>query len=261
MKCLPLLAALSAFSRSYGGGLPAELPLNPYRVAPPELPEAVKQAVILEEAVTQGGLSKGKVTIQRVVPPLLPPLPEAQVVQSPAPDGEWRAALRATAPLELRLFAPTVICYADGLSFVRWTTSKGEMFEAWTKMPDLSSIYAAGDFTVERCRYLMMPLMFQGNTRAAGPLKLPDLTQFKQPTDVILVRGDPANAAALTPLMGLLEMVERDGAMIAAAAKAHQEAAAAATAWEKANPPPDRPDVVIKVWPIQSTQYSTTSAK
>jgi hypothetical protein len=260
MKCFPLLAALSVFTPIYGEE-PVSRPVNPYRAAPPELPEAVIKAGILDEAVTKGGPSQGKVTIQRIAPPILPPVPEPIEVSKQVISPEWRAALRAAAPIELRLFSPTIICYPDGVSFIRWFSPQGDTYEAWTKTPDLNSVYAAGDFTVERRRYLMMPLLLPGNTRAAGPLKLPDPGQFKLPSDVVLVRGDSTDAAALEPLFGLLEMYDRDRDQIVAAAKAQQEAAEAQAAWEKANPTPATPDILIKVWPIQSTQYSTTAVE
>ena len=225
-------------------------------------------ARVKAQTVLNGGGEKGgDLIIQRIDPPTSREVPPAPV-QSPLAEvskltrEQW-AARRAAEPNELQLFSPTVIVHGNGVSMVRWgAVDKLEgyrQYAAWVRL-DLSSIYACGDVIVGRRRYCMMPMLFHATDRMAQQWKAPAPAEFNLPTDIILAEGDPDNKIALEPLLALLERYDTDGDQIAATAaaiKADQEARAA---WEKAHPQKPE-DVVIKFWPIRSSQYPTKAGK
>ena len=250
--------------------VPAQEPTaerNPWKAAPPAIPETVAKARIHAQTVLPGasGIAGGNLILQRIDPPAFTP---AAPVPEPAKQArnftaeEWAARL-AKEPNELQLFSPTVIVHGNGVSMVRWGAvdklTGYRQYAAWVRL-DLSTIYACGDVTVGRRRYCMMPMMFHATDRMAQQWKAPAPAEFKIPTDIILEEGDPDNKPALEPLLALLEKYDTEGPQIAATAaaiKADQEARAD---WEKAHP--QRPeDAVIKFWPIKSTQYPTKAAK
>ena len=241
---------------------------NPWKAAPLEIPEAVKRSRVHAQTVLRGasGIAGGNLILQRIDPPVLPKVvPAAAPAVTALSPEEWaaRAARRAAEPLELRLFSPTVIVYQNGISLIRWWTvdrfTGYQEYSAWVRL-DLSSIYACGDLSVGSRRYCMMASMHHGTDRFLGPIKVPALSDFKDPMDILLTKGDSTNQEAMEPLVALLEKYDTEGEQIAATAariKADQEAR---EAWEKVHPV--RPeDEVIKFWPIKSSQYSTNPVK
>jgi hypothetical protein len=241
---------------------------NPWKAAPLELPEAVAKARVQARTVLKGagGPEGGNLIMEVIEPPVLvaPVQPVAQPV-APLSEEELaaRAVRRAAEPNEFRLFSPSVIVYDNGISLIKWWTADRltgyQEYSAFVNL-DLSSIFACGDLTVGRRRYCMMAMTHNASDRFVAQVKPPAITDFKEPTDIILTKGDPTNQEALEPLIALLSKYDTESGLIestAAAIKADQEAR---KAWEAANPEPPT-DSVIRFWPIQSTQYSTTPVK
>ena len=241
---------------------------NPWKAVPPEMPEAVAKARVQARTVLKGagGPRGGNLIIEVIEPPVLEaPATPAAIPVAPLSGEELaaRAARRAAEPNEFRLFSPSVIVYDNGVSLIKWWTADRKAgyqeYSAFVNL-DLSTIFACRDLTVGRRRYCIMAVTHHASDRFAAEAKPPGLTDFKDPTDIILTKGDPTNQEALEPLMALLSKYDTESGLIestAAAINADQEAR---SAWEKAHPP--RPeDVVIKFWPIKSTQYSTQPVK
>lgn len=232
------------------------VPVNPWKAAPPAVPEEVANARIMAQTVLKGGggAKGGDLVIQRIERPVYPPKVEvpAPVVVPPTEEQlAARAARRALEPDELRLFSPTIVIFREGLFLVRWGSVdrlKGyQQYAAFVRL-DLSAIYACPDLTVGRRRYCMMPMMFHATDRMVQQWKAPAASSFKEPTDIVLVEGDPDNKSTLEPLLALLSYFDANGPQLnetAAAIKADQEARAA---WEAAhtNDPPE--NTVIKFW-------------
>jgi hypothetical protein len=228
---------------------------NPWKAAPPIVPEAVLKARVTAQTVLKGGGEKGgDLIIQRIERPVSPPKLErpAPVVVPPTQEQlAARAARRALEPNELRLFSPTIVIYRDGLSLVRWGSVdqlKGyRQYAAFVRL-DLSAIQACPDLTVGRTRYCMMPMMFHATDRMVQQWKAPAASSFKEPTDIVLAEGDPNNRTAMEPLLALLSHFDANWPQLqetAAAIKADQEARAAWEA-EHANDPPE--NSVIRFW-------------
>jgi len=235
--------------------LPAQEPAvrNPWKTAPPVVPEAVATARVTAQTVLKGGGTAGSdLIIQRIEPPVFPeqPRPPSPLPAAAKLTRELWAARRAAEPNELLLFSPTVIVHPGGLSIVRWGTADKRagyrQYAAWVRL-DLSSIYACGDLTVGRRRYCLMPVMFHATDRMVQQWKAPAATDFKLPTDIILTEGDPDNAAALEPLLALLNEYDTQGQQIAHTAEAIKIDQAARAAWEAAHPAPPE-NAVIRFW-------------
>jgi hypothetical protein len=226
---------------------------NPWKSAPPELPEAVKQAKVLSRKVAQPASgTAGRLIVEEIETPLFPAPAPALEVAGPGLSAEERAARRAKEPNELRLFSPTVVVHENGLSLVRWWTADRttgyQEYTAWVKL-DLSSISACGDLSVGRCCYLLMPVMRHAGDRFASKEQIPDLSSFKLPTDIVLTKGDIANKEALEPLRALLEKYDTEGGLIASTAAAQKADLEARIAWEAAHPEAPQ-DTVIKFWAV-----------
>lgn len=245
---------------------------NPWKAAPLEMPEAVAKARVQARTVVlkgAGGPEGGNLIVEVTEPPVLvAPAPPVARQIAPLSEEELaaRAARRAAEPNEIRLFSPTVVIFDNGISLVRWWTADRKTgyqeYSAWVKQ-DLSSINACGDLTVGRTRYCMLSMVRRATDRFTGQFKPPALTDFKENTNIILTSGDSENQDAMRPLMALLAKYDSEGAQIeatAAAIKADQEARLAWEAWEAAHPEPVA-DTVIKFWPVESTEYSTTPVK
>ena len=228
---------------------------NPWKTAAPMVPEAVRNARMTAQTVLKGGAGNGgDLIIQRIERPLSPPkaaVPAPVVVPPTQEELAARAARRALEPNELLLFSPTIVIFRDGLSLVRWGSVDRlmgyEQYAAFIRL-DLSAIYACPDLTVGRRKYCMMPKIFHATDRMVQQWKAPAPSSFREPTDIILVEGDPDNKAALEPLLALLRKFDTDGDQLnetAAAMKADQEARAAWEA-EHANDPPE--NAVIRFW-------------
>ena len=231
-------------------------PRNPWKPAPLEISDALKQAKILSSKVLRpASATQGSITVEDIEPPAWPD-PMAPTAQLPPPQLtlEELAARRAGQPTELRLFSPTLTIYDRGLSFIRfWTADRSTGYQeygAWVKL-DLSTIHGCGDLIVGRHRYCMMPSVQYARNRFASPGKVPALSAFAENSDILLVAGDDANQEAMEPLRALVGKFNVEGPRIremAAAIKADHEGRAA---WEKAHPETPR-NVVIKHWVIES---------
>lgn len=243
---------------------------NPWKASSPAIPEAVSKARIHAQTVLPGasGTAGGNLILQRIDPPdassvrLITPVPEPAKAAGNFSAGEL-AARRASEPNELQFFSPTVVVLDNGVSMVRWGAvdplSGYRQYAAWVRL-DLSTIHACGDLTVGRRRYCLLPVMFHATDRMNQKWKAPAPLEFKRSTDIILAEGDPDNKAALEPLLALLGRYDTAGDQIAATAAAIKADQEARDAWEEAHPQKPE-DVVIKFWPIQSTQYPTKVAK
>ena len=162
-----------------------------------------------------------------------------------------QAARRTLEPNELLLFSPTVVIYENGISQVRWGSVdrlKGyQQYAAFVRL-DLQAINACPDLIVGRRCYCLMPMMFHATDRMVWEWKAPAISSFKEPTDIVLVEGDPGNKTALEPLLALLSYFDENGPQLketAALIKADQKARAVWEA-EHANDPPQ--NSVIRFW-------------
>ncbi len=229
---------------------------NPWKAAPPVVPEAVMNARVTAQTVLKGGggAGGGDLIIQRIERPVFPPkapVPAPVIVPPTEEQLAARAAHRASEPNVLLLFSPTIVVFRDGLSLVRWGSVdrlKGyQQYAAFVRL-DLSAIYACPDLTVGRTRYCMMPIMFHATDRMVRQWKAPDPASFKEPTDIVLVEGDPNNKAALEPLLALLSHFDTNLPELQATATAIKADQEARTAWEAehANDPPE--NTVIRFW-------------
>jgi hypothetical protein len=241
---------------------------NPWKAAPLEMPEAVAKARVQARTVLKGagGSAGGNLIVEVIEPPvLLQAAPVAALSAAPLSEEELaaRAARRAAEPNELRLFSPSVVVYENGVSLISWWTADRKTgyqeYSAFVNL-DLSSIFACGDPTVGKRRYCMMAMAHKASDRFVAQVKPPALTEFKEPTDIILTKGDSTNQEALEPLMALLAKYDAESGLIESTAAAIKADQAARTAWEAEHPEPPE-DSVIRFWPIQSTQYSTAPVK
>jgi hypothetical protein len=241
---------------------------NPWKAAPLEMPKEVAKARVQARTVLKGagGAAGGNLIIEVIEPPVLfKVVPVSAPPAAPLSEEEMaaREARRAAEPNELRLFSPSVVVYGNGVSHISWWTADRKTgyqeYSAFVNL-NLESIFACGDLTVGRRRYCLMAMAHKATDRFVAQVKPPALTDFKEPTDIILTKGDSTNEEALEPLMALLAKYDTESGLIqstAAAILADQEAR---RVWEADNPQPPE-DSVIRFWPIQSTQYSTTPVK
>lgn len=240
---------------------------NPWKAAPLEVPEAVTKALVQARTILEGaGGAGGNLIMEVIEPPVLPEfIPVVAEPTIPLSEEELaaRAARRATEPKEFRLFSPSVVVYENGISLVKWWTADRltgyQEYSAWVKL-NLESIHACGDLTVGKRRYFLMPTMHHATDRFVGMEQVPALTQFREPNDILLKKGDSTNHDAMEPLLALLEKYNTEGGQIASTAAAIKTDQEARTSWEAAHPEPPA-DMVIKFWPVESTQYSTTPGK
>jgi hypothetical protein len=229
-------------------------PVNRWKAAPMVVPEVVAKATVLNRKVIKGGgQGGGDLILERIAAPVFPkPAPAQEVVKTPPTPEEMEAlaARRAAEPNELLLFSPTVVVFENNLSLVKWWSADAitgyQEFSAWVRL-DLSSINACGDLTVGRRRYCMMSMMYHAADRSAGKIKAPALTDFKEDSDILLTKGNPANTAALEPLKALLAKYDTERGLIestAAAIKADQDAR---RDYEAKYPSPPE-NTVIRYW-------------
>ena len=229
-------------------------PVNRWKAAPLPVPEVVAKATVLNRQVVKGGgQGGGDLILERIAAPVFAKVvPAPEVVRTPPTPEELEAcaARRAAEPNELLLFSPTVVVFENNLSLVKWwsadATTGYQEFAAWVRL-DLISINACGDLTVGRRRYFMMSMMYHAADRSAGKIKAPALTDFKADSDILLIKGNPANTAALEPLKLLLTKYDSERGLIestAAAIKADQDAR---RDYETKYPSPPE-NTVIRYW-------------
>lgn len=234
---------------------------NPWKAPRPVLPEAVLRAKVLS-STTSLQENGGTLTVEVISPPAIsaelpvPSLPGALTAPLNAVTGtlEKRPAASLKA---LKLFSASVTVYeGTGISRISWWGGReSKEFTAFVKL-DLSSIGACGDLEKNGTRYLLFPVVHPASARFSTKENPPLLTDFQLDSDIILSKGDASDTEGMEPLLLLLEKYDTEGGLIAstaAAMKADQEARAA---WEQAHP--EKPEnVVIKMWPVQSTEYPT----
>ncbi len=219
------------------------------RPAPREVPAAVKEARVLSQVVAPGAAGRASLTISLIEPPaLLVPAAHPRVVA--AFTDEQRAAMRAAAPLQILNFAPTIEVYPGGVSLVHWGMvddgKSYQEFAAWVPY-DLTSISLTEDLEVGRTRYAVMGFAYPAGDRAREQ-EVPAVGDLGG--EYRLVKGDPANAAAVEPLRALLAVYAAEGSKLSATYAAQQAQQAAWEQWEKENPQPPRP-AEIRLWRIE----------
>ena len=230
MKSALLLTCCFLPTLGWGQEIPS---VNRWKAAPMVVPEVVAKAQLLNRKVIKGGgQGGGDLILERIAEPVFPKAALAQEVVKTPPtleELEALAARRAAEPNELLLFSPTVVVFENNLSLVKWWSADAitgyQEFSAWVRL-DLSSINACGDLTVGRRRYCMMSTMYHAADRSAGKFKAPALTDFKEDSDILLTKGNPANTAAIEPLKALLAKYDTERGLIestAAAIKADQD--------------------------------------
>ena len=247
--CLVLLCLVPLTSR--GQEIP---PVNRWKAPPLPVPDAVaKEKVLNRKVIKGGGQGGGDLILERIAAPAFPKGVTAPEVVKLPPTPEAlaaRAARRETEPNELLLFSPTVVVFENNLSLVQWWSADQitgyQEFSAWVRL-DLSSINACGDLTVGRRRYYMMSTMYHAADRSAGKIKAPPLTDFKEDSDILLTKGNPANAAALEPLHALIEKYDRERGLIESTAAAIKADEDARRAYEAKYPSPPE-NTVIRYW-------------
>ena len=182
---------------------------NPWKAVPPLLPDAVINARVTAETVLKGGGEEGgDFIIQRIERPVFthkPTVPAPLVVPRTKGELAARTARRALEPNELLLFSPTVVIYENGISQVRWGSVdrlKGyQQYAAFVRL-DLQAIDACPDLIVGRRCYCLMPMMFHATDRMVWEWKAPAISSFKEPTDIVLVEGDPGNKNSAGAALG-----------------------------------------------------------
>ncbi len=154
----PSLAAAAA--APHGAALAAEF--RAHRLASRVIPAAVRNARVEARVIEPGAADGATLTITRIAPPVLPSAAVAPAPRVVSPfTAAQRAAMRAAAPLQTLLFAPSITLYPDDVSYVEWThvslvdnQRSLKEFAAWVPW-SLASVHLCGDFEVARTRYVL----------------------------------------------------------------------------------------------------------
>jgi hypothetical protein len=231
-------------------------PALAFRQEPRVLPAEVSAAAVQAQTFVKGGADGADLTIQ-----VIAPLEIASSSMAATLSPEERAALRAKTPLEFRLFDPLITVYANGISYIQWGVMGVENgyqeYAAWSSL-NLSDAGSCKELNVGRRRYHMLAVPQLASVRAVSQQKAPRAESFKGTGGFIIVKGDAKNTVAMEPIIALHEKYAKEGAQIAADAAALKVAQKEAETWNKAHPAVPQ-DTVIKMWPVQSTQYSTAA--
>jgi hypothetical protein len=258
MKTTQLLLTLLAPALAWAQESPPALAL---RQESHVLPAEVSAAAVQAQTFVKGGADGADLTIQVIAPPVLEPAAPAPNLKAASVSPEERAARRAKAPLEYRMFNPTITVHVNGISYIQWWVVDAggglQDYAAWSSL-NLSDAGSCKDLDVGRRRYHMLAVPQPASLRAVSQQKAPAAEQFKGTSGFILVKGDANNKDAMEPLIALHEKYAKEGDQIAADAAALKVAQKEAETWHKAHPAVPQ-DTVIKMWPVQSTQYSTVA--
>ena len=260
------LAALTGTARLAAQALPAAVSAAPLADAAPA-PE-VRYEVQSSRTVP---LPEGRnLIIQRVSPPVLPPLPALPVRVLPPPlTPEQLAAHRAARPrpMETRLLSLMVTHYAENLSYIEWwPQAGGEPYGAWSNA-DYEALRMVPEMEVTpgEIRWLIFPYIINNRILrpGTGPLALPQL-----PADgpgFLLVKGNPADRDNINPVAALHKIYKEEGAELKRVWAERERVRLEEEAWRAANPPPPPGDAVIRFWiienPAQETQPCNPSQK
>jgi hypothetical protein len=268
-KLLQLLF-IAALHGQEPAGEPAELldPIVKVPVAPSEpAPEPQRLVIPPEDIIsTKVIMADGqKITIQKVEPQELEPLPEPPPPRVLTPEEEAARAARIAARGNFRNLMFSCTVYDGEKTMIRWN-SQGrdpvEYFTAWSNVnfhyfnslsrfkkndTTYSIMFGTGDVDTAK----MTSLYTRRNVVYTPPV-IPSLPQNEtaEPSFVV-TQGNPT-PADLEPLVGLHELFkEHHAAMIAEYQRLkvlrEQEAADRA-----ANPPDPKPDIIIQHWKIET---------
>jgi hypothetical protein len=225
------------------------------------LPAEVTAAAVQVEKIIKGGADGADLTIQVIAPPVFASAQPTTVSKVASLTPEARAARRAKAPLEYRMFNPLITVYANGISYIQWWVMDAERgyqdYAAWS-MLNLGDAGSCKALEVGRRHYHMMAIPQPASLRLVSQQKAPNAELFKGTNGFIVVKGDASNTEAMEPVITLHEKYAKEADKFAADAAALKVAQKEAQAWIKAHPPVPQ-DTVIKMWPIQSTQYPTAA--
>ena len=233
---LPALPAFAQEAPPDAAALPAAAPAIQFRV------EAERSVPI------EGG---GRLILQRVAQPVLPPPPVVvpRTVLSPEERAARLAARRAVPmPKQTSLLWFHVTVHEGGLSYIEWwPDGGGGPYAAWSRA-DFRYMSMIPDFDVENTdtRYLVFPSVILRPRPGSTPVPHPAI-----PADgpgFVLVKGDPANTRAVAPIAAMHRLYEEEFESFKANYEQRETARVAAAAL----PPPPPGDVVIQFWPLRS---------
>ena len=199
----------------------------------------------------------GRLILQRVAEPIVPPISSAVAVPPVTSPQERAARLAKRAgepptPKETRLLWFHVTVYGNGASYVEWWPDVGgKPFAVWSRA-DFRYIDLISQFEMDGTRYLLFPTTLV-RPRSVNQVVPPDL-----PGDgpgFMLAEGDRENSGAIAPIAEL-HRIYKERAVTLKAAWEQQESVRAV---EAARPVPPPGDVVIRFWPLRSEPGSQTT--
>lgn len=255
--CVLALAALTGSARLAAQDLPAAVP------AAGAVP-AIQFKVESERSVPIAG--GGRLILQRVAEPVLPPAPPV-FLPPPLTPGQRaaRAAVQAArpAPMQSRLLALNVTVFAEGQTYIEWWPhAGGAPFAAWSSA-DFRYLSLVPDFEIVSNNTLYCVFPFGVHTYQPRPGR-PPLAHLPVPVRIppdgpgfVLVKGDPSDKETIKPITALHQIYKEEGAQLKAAWEDRERARAAAAA----QPPPPPGDVVIRFWPLRSEPAAPAAAQ
>lgn len=216
-------------------------------------------------------LQEQQLTIQTVAPPSLPQPPKSSA--KPLSEEELaeyrhssefqeflatRKAEAANSPSELIVLSATI--YDRDHTYLRWW-HEGQAYEAWSNL-DFNYLAGFAEFKSGKKRYgLIMGLGNATSLRAHRelPAPYPAVLQSKEAPAYQLVSGDQENAKALASIDALHQLYAAEEMTLIAATKGREKAQLAREADLKANPP-QKPNIIIQVWPKEGSRHFQKSA-
>jgi hypothetical protein len=249
LALLPLMAA-GAQAQLLENGAATESAVQTRAAEPP---------YIVEATVSAAKPDGGRLILQLVEPPLLPPpvAPAAVAEVSPELRAARRAEWLARAPLATFILPVTATVYPGGITHLAWRhqmlSGEWQEMEAWSRT-DFSSLHVVSDIEIARIRYWIFATVVDGTLRTAGKRAVPAAESLPEDGSFVLLKGDVAETAALAPIQALHEHYLQNGPALAAAWGERLEFARAEEE-RKRNAPPE--DTVIRFWPIESAVYPT----
>ncbi len=240
---------------------------------------AVLRSAVRSETVVKGGAERGgDLVIRRIEPPVF--TTEELAAMRPAPPSELteaekdlrREALRMArekAPLETRLFTPTVIGYPGQISLIRWWSWDGlgkefSLHEVWVSGADMSLLPAVRDLNVGRRRWMLMAASSTAADRHSA--SAPSAAEFAASGTVVEPEGMPVlveqgeqTPEALEPLTALLKELKTNGPQLAAIMAAWRASAEQEKIEAEVRARSPQPPAVIHFWTSDADEVSTLS--
>ena len=281
-KLLPLLF-IAALHGQEPAGEPAELldpivkvPIAPSKPAPePQRLEIPPEDIISTKVIMADGQ---KITIQKVQPQELEPLPEPPPPRVLTPeeqatrDAARAARVAARGAYRNLMFSCTV--YDGEKTMIRWCSQGRQPVEYFTAWSNVNFHYfnSLGRFKKNDTTYTLMfgigdtdtakmTSLYARRNAVYTPPVIPTLPEdaTEEPSYVV-TQGNPT-PADLEPLIGLHELYkEHHAAMVAEYQRLkiirEQEAAERA-----ANPPNPKPDIIIQHWTIEPNDENTNNTQ